>query len=314
MKYAIVDIGSNSMRLSVYEAYKSNFRILFREKIMAGLAGYVEKGILTKEGIECAVLALSQFKETLDSLNIKNISVFATASLRNIENTEQAISALNRATGYSVEVISGEEEAMYAYYGAMHLNRVCDGIIVDIGGASTEIVTVKGGEAERAESHRVGSLSLYRECVKKILPKGEAFTLMDDEIAKNFADGNLPQLSEGSTVVCVGGTARAALKIATKLFSLEENSNKITSAQFKKMCNMLFKADKNAVNIILKYEPDRIHTLIPGFMILKHIIKKTRAEQIYVCKYGVREGYLCQKFLKKEQSSTPTPKTENSAG
>ena len=311
MKYAIVDIGSNSMRLSVYEIYKSNFKILFREKEMAGLAGYVENGILTKEGIECACTALLRFKETLDSLGIKNISVFATASLRNIENTEQAINALTVASGYAVEVISGEEEAMYAYYGAMHLNNITDGIIVDIGGASTEIVAVKGGAVHSAESYRVGSLSLYRECVKKILPGGASFDRIKDEIEKNLNGVKFDEFEGGADIVCVGGTARAALKIAAKLFSLEENSNKITSEQFKKMCRMLFKADKNAVNIILKHEPDRIHTLIPGFMILKSIMKKVNAKEMYVCKYGVREGYLCQKLLSSEDGDTHTHKTES---
>ena len=90
MKQAIIDIGSNSIRLTLYETQGQSFHILFREKIMAGLAGYVEDGKLSAEGIECACAGLLTFRGILQTLEIQQIRVFATASLRNISNTEQA--------------------------------------------------------------------------------------------------------------------------------------------------------------------------------------------------------------------------------
>ncbi len=309
MKHAIVDIGSNSMRLTLYETDEASFRILFKEKIMAGLAGYVENDVLTKEGIGCACAALLEFKETLEALEIENVSVFATASLRNIENTNEAIIAIESATGYQIEVVSGEEEAMYGYYGAMYEHHITNGAIVDIGGASTEIVILENGKPITAVSHGIGSLSLYRECVKKILPGHGSYERLNDEINKNINKKNLHDLNSISKMVCVGGTARAALNIAGKLFSLPENSSVITSQQFKKMCSLLFKADKTAINIILKLEPDRIHTLIPGLMILRQITELLDVNEITVSRYGVREGYLCQKILKSKPKRTRTRKT-----
>ena len=120
MKQAVIDIGSNSMRLTVYETTETGgFTILFKDKVMAGLAGYVEDGALSLDGIARAVLGLMSFRNTLEALNITQVSVFATASLRNITNTAQAVSTIQRATGFSIEVISGEEEARYGYAGAM---------------------------------------------------------------------------------------------------------------------------------------------------------------------------------------------------
>ena len=110
MKQAVIDIGSNSMRLTVYETTETGgFTILFKDKVMAGLAGYVEDGALSLDGIARAVLGLMSFRNTLEALNITQVSVFATASLRNITNTTQAVSTIQRATGFSIEVISGEE-------------------------------------------------------------------------------------------------------------------------------------------------------------------------------------------------------------
>ena len=84
MKQAIIDIGSNSIRLTLYETNAQDFKILFREKIMAGLAGYVEDGRLSAEGIECACAGLLSFRTILQTLDIEGARVFATASLRNM--------------------------------------------------------------------------------------------------------------------------------------------------------------------------------------------------------------------------------------
>ena len=115
MKQAIIDIGSNSIRLTLYETEGQSFKILFREKIMAGLAGYVEDGKLSAEGIECACAGLLTFRKILQTLQIENTRIFATASLRNVSNTERALSVIRAATGFSVEVISGEDEALFGY-------------------------------------------------------------------------------------------------------------------------------------------------------------------------------------------------------
>ena len=174
MKYAVIDIGSNSMRLTVYDAEKTSFKILFREKVMAGLAGYVEKGRLTAEGIACACSGLLEFRETLEVLGIDGACVFATASLRNVTNTQQAVAEISAATGYDVEVLSGEDEAALGYLGAMcELNMTC-GVLTDIGGASTEVTLFRDGAVVSADSFPIGSLKLYRECVKKILPGKKA--------------------------------------------------------------------------------------------------------------------------------------------
>lgn len=119
MKQAVIDIGSNSVRLILYGIEGQRFKIIFHEKIMAGLAVYVEDGALLQEGIECACNALFEFRQTLETLNICKAAVFATASLRNISNTDEALTEIETDTGFSVEVISGEEEARLGYTGAM---------------------------------------------------------------------------------------------------------------------------------------------------------------------------------------------------
>ena len=217
MKQPIIDIGSNSIRLTLY-AIRNNhsFQILFREKIMAGLAGYVENGALSKEGIACACETLLEFRHTLELLNIHEAAVFATASLRNISNTREALEKIEAATGFPIEMLSGEEEATLGYLGAMQELELSDGVFTDIGGASTEIVVFKDGCAQDSISFAVGSLSLYRNHVKKILPGNEAKNRIEAVLKEEIDAKSHFSQGKHSPLIGVGGTSRAVLRLAKK--------------------------------------------------------------------------------------------------
>lgn len=307
MKQAIIDIGSNSIRLTLYEIENSSFKILFREKIMAGLAGYVENGALSAEGVECACAGLLTFRSILQTLHIEHISVFATASLRNISNTQQALGIIRAATGYSVEVLSGESEALLGYAGAMQELHLRSGAFLDIGGASTEIVTFDEGKPVDFASFPIGSLSLYRRCVKRILPGQGSLKRLQQEIDKTIQPGHAA-LAERPLLVGVGGTARAAFKLAQHYYKISHDCHTITAGQLNGLCSFLCSGKKEASDLILRLEAERIHTLVPGVLILQHIFQLFGAQQLIISKYGVREGYLCKKIL---QNNIVTPKTEN---
>lgn len=295
MKWAVVDIGSNSMRLSAYDVEKTSFKTLFKEKTMAGLAGYVEDGRLSEEGIARACDGLLDFKETLDTLELDHVSVFATASLRNVCNTDQAVRRLREATGLPVEVLSGEEEALYGYVGAMCDLNMQDGVFVDIGGASTEIVRFADGALQDSSSYAVGSLKLYRDCVKKLLPGKGAMDRMGETLRREFPSNAFQIQEKPRSIACVGGSARAVLKLARRQFGLSAGERRVSAEQMETLFDLLAKGDREAIDLILKTDPERVHTLIPGLMILRYVVKNFGAKEIVVSQYGIREGYLCQR-------------------
>jgi exopolyphosphatase/guanosine-5'-triphosphate,3'-diphosphate pyrophosphatase len=310
MKQAIIDIGSNSMRLTLYEIAGRDLKILFKAKNMAGLARYVEKGALSDEGIDRAVSGLLTFKETLASLEIKNVAVFATASLRNILNTDEAVASIRIATGYPVEVISGETEAQLGYMGAMRELHLTGGAFFDVGGASTEIVSFSEGIALASASFRVGSLSLYRECVKKILPGKGSQRRIRKHLKEEIDRKGLIPFEKCDILAGVGGTARAVHKLCQRYYHLPLKGNCITREQLFGLSSLLCQGGRTATDLILKLEPERIHTIVPGIMILVHLFELFDAKEMVVSQSGVREGYLCQKVLA-QKSATPTAKTEN---
>lgn len=292
MKYALIDMGSNSIRLTVYDLDRASFKVLFKEKIMAGLAGYVEHGRLTQDGIDCACQSLREFQNTLKLLQIAPLAVFATASLRNISNTSQAVEQIYRATGIAVEVLTGEMEAECGFYGAACDVAADDGLFADIGGASAELALFTGQRPQEAVSVPVGSLKLYRDCVKKILPGKESRRRIEETIKTVFDSDALKNIPPKEHMVCVGGTARASLRLCRKLFGLPDDSRTFTRKQLDALAKQLYKCDKDAVDLILRYEPERTHTLVPGIMILQYLADRFQVEDITVSHYGVREGYL----------------------
>lgn len=296
MRYAVIDLGSNSMRLTVFEVNEDGFKVLFKEKSMAGLAGYVEKGALSREGISRACGGLLEFKEILEHLEIRQVSVFATASLRNIDNTQEAAAAIERATGLPVEVISGEQEALYGFTGVMCDLELREGVYTDIGGASTEVAVFTGGMVQSSVSLPIGSLKLYRECVKKLLPGEGSLRRIEERVRQELKKELFSGCRAGGTLACTGGTSRAVLRLCHRVFPETEGARGLSSEQLEELYAILSRGDGRAVDLILKTDPERIHTLIPGMAILREAARKSGASELLVSKYGVREGYLCQRI------------------
>ena len=138
MKCGIVDVGSNTMRLSIYHWEGRRFKLLMNKKEMAGLAGYIKEGVLSDSGILVACRVLAGYKALLDNFDIKELHVFGTAPLRNIVNTEEALDTIRAVTGVGVEVLSGADEAALSFLGAT------------VGGGGTRM-----GAAPSAHSPRV---------------------------------------------------------------------------------------------------------------------------------------------------------------
>ena len=104
-----------------------------------------------------------------------------------------------------------------------------------------------------------------------------------------------------NTICGVGGTIKAALKLTNSYFKLNKDNTVIKREQMEEIEKILLKKPQKAKNIIIKACPDRVHTIIPGVLILDEILKRTKAKEIIVSKYGVREGYLCQKIMQKKK-------------
>jgi exopolyphosphatase/guanosine-5'-triphosphate,3'-diphosphate pyrophosphatase len=297
MLYGLVDLGANSVRLSVYRVEGAQVVPLISKKETAGLSAYVQDGALSRAGMARACQVLAEFRAILENFGIGEMHVFATASLRNITNTEEAVARIARSTGIAVDVLSGADEARLDYAGASRGAGIRDGILVDIGGGSTELTEFSRGTVISAASMPVGSLNMYvKNAQNGLIPgKVSARAIRTDVCAEldklTFVCGEYPR------IYGVGGTIRATAKLANALFDLSDDNREISFGNLKDILRLFRESKRIALESILRVAPERVHTLVPGMTILKTVMKRFSGDVILVSGYGVREGYLYERVL-----------------
>lgn len=302
--YGVIDMGSNTMRLNIYKYKNDTIYNMLSKKIMAGLAGYVnDEGYMTAQGMEKTVEYLNEFKAILSNIDVKETFVFATASLRNIENSLEATKYIEGKTGFDIDVISGEDEATLDYVGASMKLNLKDGLLVDIGGGSTEIVLYEDGEIKSAISIEIGSLSMHNKYVKDFLPTKTEMKQIEKKVIKEINKIKYLKLPKDTKIICgVGGTVRATCRLKNHIFEISENRDTIVVKDIDKIFDYYFDNRYDFLSHLIKVIPDRLHTIIPGMIILQTISNQYNSEIINVSEYGVREGYLIQMINNKGYS------------
>ena len=297
MKCGIVDLGSNTIRLSIYHWEGRQFKLLMNKKEMAGLAGYIKDGVLSDRGILVACQVLSGFKALLENFDIRDIHVFATASLRNIVNTEDALDTIRAVTGVTVEVVSGSDEATLSFLGAtVGGGAPATGLLADIGGGSTELVAYEKGGITSGCSLPMGSLSLFTRYVTGLFPTREERHAIRDQVEAELERAKT-QGVRCAHLTGVGGTIRAAAKLCNDLSGADQNNRTIPAEEIRALYKDLKKGDQATLRQILRIVPDRVHTILPGLAILCAVLKSYGVETVLVSPCGVREGYLLQRVM-----------------
>ncbi len=292
--YAVIDMGSNTIRLSIYKKQEQTISLILHKKTMAGLIGYVDKqGNMSMRGIEVAIETLNNYKSILQHIQVENVYVFATASLRNIKNTQEAIYLITKGTGYPIDLVSGVEEGVYDFIGVTCLMDVQEGLVVDIGGGSSELVSYQDGRILQSISVPIGSLNLYKQFVDEILPTPTEIENMRQYIASLIQEVSITGSFE--IISGVGGSIRGCHRINNYL--QEKFKETISEKQLKKIIKKCCGDRKKATSMMLKVCPERLHTIIPGLLILECIVKHFNSKKIIVSSYGVREGYLYTKLF-----------------
>jgi len=299
MNCAVIDLGSNTIRLSVFRYEDSKKTTVIRQKEVAGLAGYIKKNQLEQVGIQKACDVLCEFKKIAARFVAENeIHAFATASLRGILNQDQVLETIQQTIGLLPELLSGEEEAQLDFIGASHFTECKDGILIDIGGASTELVRFENARLVRVASMPIGCLNLYTRFVGKIIPNGEERKKIKKEIREQLANLGWSTEYNLPLMIGVGGTVRAAHKLSCGLFSLPQDQNEMDVGFIKEILNKLKNNENEIYHTVYKFIPERTLTIFTGLMILNEAIKRFGCESIFVSGYGVREGYFIDRILK----------------
>ncbi len=158
---SVVDIGSNSVRLVVYEGLSRAPAVLFNEKVLCGLGkGIGLTGKMDEQAVERALNALRRFRALSDQAQAKRIFILATAAAREASNGPAFIEEAERILSHPVQVLSGEEEALYSALGVISGFSEVDGIVGDLGGGSLELIDIEAGKVGKGITLPLGGLRL----------------------------------------------------------------------------------------------------------------------------------------------------------
>ena len=300
--WAVIDIGSNTIRLVIYLVEDGRPRAMLNKKYPVGLAGYIdETNRIQPEGVQVLLEALTDVGTILKYIQPACVLPFGTAALRNSANGEEIVRLIQERCGLNVEVLTGEEEAVMDYYGARQDGIGESGLLVDVGGGSTELTFFTQQKIVFATSIPLGSLNLYKSYVKKLIPGKKEVQRIKKAVREQLQMVSFPgEDLTAQPIYCVGGTARAALRLMGKKYALGD-SNAYTLVQLREFLGAAKEDPRGLVQDVLRTCPDRVHTLIPGLLVFQTIAKYFGTVSFVTSRYGVREGYLMRRIQEKEQ-------------
>ncbi len=284
-KFAVVDVGSNSVRLMFVADGKVLYKALNTTRLGEGLA---ERPLLKKEAIERSAQAVASFYAQAKAEGAEKVSVFATAAVRTAENRGEFLDRVKELCDLNVEVISGEEEAEIGILGALGSR---DGAVVDIGGASTEIVVKKEGALVYKKSVDIGVVRLKDKCGRDKSALEEA---AKESVAKY---GSIPV---GDTLVAIGGTATTLAAQALKL--RQYDSEKVTGAvitrtKMQQMAERFLQMSVEEIAALPCMPKGRADVLAGGAVLFSVIMQTHQIDKLIVSDRDNLEGYAIKHGL-----------------
>lgn len=292
MLYGIVDIGSNTIRFKVYKCKNNKFKPIFSKKKTAGLISYRENDKLNDEGIDILVSVLSKFNKNMDLLKVDKKYFFATASLRNIINANDVLAIVKDKLNIDVNILDGKKEADLSFKSIKYTElSEDDGILVDVGGGSCEITIFENRNPIEEKSLPIGSLYCYDEYVGIMFPNNAERKNIEKRIILELNNSNINYYSK-KYLFGVGGTVRNVKRLLVHLNFISKKCSEIPIDLLDKLLQEFKYNNKTNFNKILKIKAERIHTIVPGIIIIKTIANYFNVEKLYFCKNSLREGVL----------------------
>ena len=299
--YAMIDVGSNTIRMAIYEIDGDRVEMVMKKKHTVGLASYVKDGIMRREGIEKVVEILKDYRDFLNDFGIHRITAFTTAALRNSINGRQAVDEVEYRTGIKIYLMSGDEEATFDFIGATHNLVDDDGLLIDIGGASTEIVYFKERTIKVKVSLPIGSLAFHtRYTGIHILPSASECDEMRAEAEATISAIKEFQAVSHAQICGIGGTFKGAMALYNSMYGLPRRNMRM---EVKRISDILWRFQREHELIepdkilLMRTVPERMHTFIPGLIIADVLAKRFGSHHIIFSDSGVREGYIYDRII-----------------
>ncbi|MBV8121152.1 MAG: hypothetical protein JO081_14590 [Alphaproteobacteria bacterium] len=295
-RIGIIDLGSNSLRLAVFERHGAALFPLLNEKVMCGLArGMSTTGSLNREGVGLAFVNLQRFVALARAIGVDHLAVLATAAVRDASDGRAFADKVAKHCDVAVTVIDGAEEARLSAAGVLAGIPDADGVVGDLGGGSVELVRVRpsirgvaveGARIERGISLPLGPLRLAE--------LGDSPRAVAEAVERTLATTAIAQDDRGKDLYLVGGAARAIARLHMEHshYPLHiVHGYTLARGEAEAFFDIIGRLSRKSLERITTISRKRLEVVPLAALILRRLITAIAPRQIVFSAYGLREGY-----------------------
>ncbi|MBI1366802.1 MAG: Ppx/GppA family phosphatase [Alphaproteobacteria bacterium] len=300
-RQAVVDIGSNSVRLVIYDGPRRAPVQICNEKALCGLGRDLRPdGKLDPAAVEYAIATLKRFRRLLEEHWNPPVWVIATSAVREAADGEAFVAAV-KELGFDARVVGGSEEAQLAAMGVVSYEPGATGVVGDMGGGSLELVALDKGEVVESASLPIGPLRLMQQASGKVT---DAARLV--ERALDGLDWLKPKRFK--TIYSVGGAWRAIARLHMRLRSYPLSvlhHYELSRADAAAICDLIARQTPRSLQEMPGVPRRRLDTLPLAALVFRAVLDRTGVDRVMISAGGIREGVLYKDLSPEEKSEDP---------
>ncbi len=300
---AVVDIGSNSVRLVIFRIVGGASFAILNERVDAGLGRDMsETGVLSKDGRKRALGGIERFRTLIEGRGVSDVAAVATAAVREASDGAEFCKEAQKALGVQPRVLSGAEEARISALGVLAGERRAQGVVGDLGGSSLELAAIKSGQVKWGVSMPAGPLALTNN------EEGDKQGKLRKRIDSLFDDAKVDRYKRFDTLYLVGGSWRN-LAVA----EMHRTGHPISVIQGFEMSGEAAKAlavraareGAGYLSQVPGVSSRRLETLPIAGMVLERLISRLKVQRVVASAYGLREGVVYELMTDEEREADP---------
>ncbi|MFT8812704.1 Ppx/GppA family phosphatase [Oenococcus sp.] len=315
-KFAVIDLGSNSVRMTISQYEKDGqYEILGRFQEMVRLsAGMGKKRVLQPDAIDRTIQAVKNFKKEIDAYDEITVRAVATAAVRQASNQKEFLSKFQSALDQPLEVIPGLQEAHYDYLGIIETLPIENALILDTGGASSEMIMVRDGQEIHAVSLPAGSVNLTETYLEKDKVTAVSFFRAITALQRLFTDVAWLTEVRNFPIVAIGGSNRTMAKISRRkqeMIGLSIHGYHLPATEANQIFEEVLSKNAKERGEMPGLAKERADIIVGGMLPLIKLFQYIDSDQVIFSQSGLREGILFEEIQKITGHEVQDPKVDD---
>ena len=301
-RVAVIDMGSNSFRLVVFQYEPGSWWSLADEireatRVSAGMG---DEGVLKPEPMDRALHTAAVFSSFLRASGVKRVHPIATSAIRDAANRDELLAAIRERTGLEVRVISGAEEAWYGYLAIVNSLTLSDGFGVDIGGGSVQVMRIEDRRLVEAESVRLGTVRVSEAFLPGEETSSKQLKALRKHVVRTVGEFEWWKAGDRPRLAGLGGTIRNLATAAQKRLKLPDVDVQgfvLTREALDELIELLASKPAAKRGSVRGIKPDRGDVILGGAIVLAAAMEHGGFDAVEVTEAGLREGVFFESLL-----------------